>query len=410
MNKQVSAFSFHGNWRDFFKIALPNLLLTIVTLSIYRFWATTRERKYLWSQTQFIDERLEWAGTGKELLIGFLFAILIVGIPLFIIQFGFQALAFRGYAGAAGALLLASYAIIFYVFGVAKFRALRYRLSRSYWRGIRGGSNDQGLRYGGSYIWKSVLGYIALGLLIPWSMVALWNERWNKMSFGPYDFQSTAKSEGLLPRFLLFYVSPVIMIVAAMVGAGMMGGVLLAFGGVGRGPDAQPPMFFIALVAVFVLAIYMVIPAIWLIFYAKFYRTVVDGLQLHDLEFGFVAKTVDWLKLYIGDALIWLAAASIVMLIGGSTVASLGIFHNLTIPKPGEVNPAFQAAIFAGIFMTVIIPFSLVGPFIRYRHWKFMVGHLRAFGEVNVDYLVQSETRIDSHGEGLLDAFDVGAI
>ncbi len=53
-----SAFRFHGTWQEFAGIAFPNLLLTIVTLGIYRFWATTREREYLWSKTDFIDERL----------------------------------------------------------------------------------------------------------------------------------------------------------------------------------------------------------------------------------------------------------------------------------------------------------------------------------------------------------------
>jgi hypothetical protein len=64
-----SAFRFHGSWQEFARIAFPNLLLTIVTLGIYRFWATTREREYLWGKTDFIDEPLEWTGRGIELFI-----------------------------------------------------------------------------------------------------------------------------------------------------------------------------------------------------------------------------------------------------------------------------------------------------------------------------------------------------
>ena len=67
-----SAFGFTGTWREFAPIAFTNLLLTIVTLGIYRFWATARERRYLWSRTRFVDEHLEWAGTGMELFLGFL--------------------------------------------------------------------------------------------------------------------------------------------------------------------------------------------------------------------------------------------------------------------------------------------------------------------------------------------------
>ena len=85
-----SAFAFEGNWQDFAKIALPNLLLTIVTLGVYRFWATTRERRYLWSRTRFVDENLEWAGTGMELFIGFVMVFVLFGIPYFGLSFDTQ--------------------------------------------------------------------------------------------------------------------------------------------------------------------------------------------------------------------------------------------------------------------------------------------------------------------------------
>ena len=74
-----SAFGFTGSWREFAPIAFSNLLLTIVTLGVYRFWATARERRYLWSRSRFVDERLEWAGTGLELFIGFVIVVLLCG-------------------------------------------------------------------------------------------------------------------------------------------------------------------------------------------------------------------------------------------------------------------------------------------------------------------------------------------
>ena len=48
-------------------IVIVNTLLTIITLSIYRFWAKTRVRQYLWDQTSLDGDRLEYSGTGKEL-------------------------------------------------------------------------------------------------------------------------------------------------------------------------------------------------------------------------------------------------------------------------------------------------------------------------------------------------------
>ena len=91
-----SAFRFNGSWREFAPIAFTNLLLTIVTLGIYRFWATTRERRYLWSRTDFIDDPLEWTGTGLELFIGFMMVVALLFVPLLVIQFLVQALAMRG--------------------------------------------------------------------------------------------------------------------------------------------------------------------------------------------------------------------------------------------------------------------------------------------------------------------------
>jgi len=102
--KPPSAFEFHGNWKEFAAIAFPNLLLTIVTLGIYRFWATKRERDYLWSETQFIDERLEWTGTGMELFIGFLMVFFLILLPFGLIQFVSQSAIFRGNEVAAAAI------------------------------------------------------------------------------------------------------------------------------------------------------------------------------------------------------------------------------------------------------------------------------------------------------------------
>ena len=202
-----SAFRFHGKWQEFARIAFSNLLLTVVTLGIYRFWATTREREYLWSKTDFIDERLEWTGRGIELFIGFIMVILLLGLPLTAIQLINNGLIFRGEVGLAVIINLLMFLLIFYLTGIAYFRALRYRLSRTYWRGIRGGSNDPGFHYGVSYMWRTFFGWLPLFLMVPWSMISLWNIRWNAMSFGPHRFQSDAQWQPLVKRYLLLFGS-----------------------------------------------------------------------------------------------------------------------------------------------------------------------------------------------------------
>src|SRR5215212_11699482 len=90
------AVRFTGNWREYLPIAATNALLIIATLGIYRFCATARQRRYLWSRTHVIDDSLEWSGTGKEMFIGFLIVVAIL-LPFFLfIQFLFPALVARG--------------------------------------------------------------------------------------------------------------------------------------------------------------------------------------------------------------------------------------------------------------------------------------------------------------------------
>ena len=354
------AFGFDGTWKEYAPIAFTNLLLTIVTLGIYRFWATTRSRRYLWSRTRFIDDRLEWTGTGKELFLGFLMVLLLLLLPIFILQFGAQALIMQGYAGIAGILSLLSFFVIFYLIGVARFRALRYRLGRTYWHGIRGGSDDGGLKYGWSYVWKTFVGYIPAGLLVPRAMMSLWNERWNHMSFGPYQFNSQGNWHDTFKRYLLIYIAPPVAIVFGALILSYVRQLFVMSAVDGQGDPSLMATYAIVAASSFILAL-LFMGVVNLAYYAKFFRVGVDGLSLSELDFKFSARTVDWLKLFFGDVLL--------------VVCTLGI--------------------------------GLI--FLQYRHWKFFITHMEAYGEIDLDALTQSTTTLSKHGEGLLDALDVGA-
>jgi uncharacterized membrane protein YjgN (DUF898 family) len=349
------AFEFDGQWREFAPIAFTNLLLTFVTLGIYGFWARTRERRYLWSHTRFIDDRLEWTGTGLELFIGYVMAFVLFIVPLGLIQFAIQALAIRGEDGGAGLLFVVFYLGFLYLMGFAVYRALRYRLSRTYWRGIRGGSDNQGFGYGWSHLWKTLVGGMVLGLLVPWSMVSLWNERWSKLSFGPHAFTSGAVvSRSLMSRYLLGYLAPILLVIAAIIVAYFLKPSL------GDTPE-QVQVTIVVLAALGYVGFFIVLGLVALVFYAAYFREVVSNLTLGGLEFEFDARTTDWLKLFIVNILV--------------VVGTLGI---------GMI-------------------------FLGYRNWSFFVRHMQAYGTLDLDDFTQSTTRAPRQGEGLLDAFDVGA-
>ena len=351
-----SAFAFSGNWRDYAPIAFTNLLLSIVTLGIYSFWARTRTRHYLWSHTRFIDERLEWTGTGVELLIGYIMAIVFLVVPFGLLNLILQGMIMRDHPGAAGLLMAVIYLTVIYLTGVAIFRAIRYRLSRTFWHGIRGGSDEQGIAYGFTHLWRSIVGALVLGLMVPWSMVTRWNARWDAMSFGPFRFEANANWNPLFGRYLLFYLVPVI----AFVG----GFVMVLFGAFAFGsaaPTGPTPAGVIVTAVIFVFGFYGLLGVIAVSYYAAYYREALGTLSLGTLEFAFTARTKDWLKLVFGNI--------------GLVIFTLGI---------GYI-------------------------FVAYRNWAFFIRHMEAYGELDLDSLTQSTTRAPSQGEGLLDAFDIGA-
>lgn len=359
----ASAFGFSGSWREYAPIAFTNLLLTLVTLGLYTFWARARTRRYLWSRTRFIDDRLEWTGTGLELFIGYVIAIFLFVLPVGMLNLILQGVLMRGHPGAAALIGFSIYVGLIYLVGVAIFRALRYRLSRTFWHGIRGGSDDQGFAFGWQYFWRTIAGYLAAGLMVPWSMTKLWNRRWAAMSFGPMRFEARAEWRRIFGRYMIFYLSPMIFVIGIMAIGLIIGGIGVATGGISTTQVPGPGMFVSLMIAAigFYLLFFVVLGLVALTYYAAFFREAVGSLTLGGLRFGFTARTKDWILLYLGNI--------------GLTVATLGV---------GYI-------------------------FVVYRNWAFFVRHAEAFGEVRLGELTQSVTREPGQGEGLLDAFDVGA-
>lgn len=401
-NPDETAIAFEGSWREFLPIALTNFALTFVTLGFYRFWATTRERQYFWSRTRFIDDNFEWTGRGMELFIGFIIVLALFGLPFLALNLFFQALLMQGRGVLAGVLFGAIYIFWFYLAGLALFRALRYRLSRTYWHGIHGGTDDNGWRYGWSFIWKNVVAYLCIALLFPWSMSALWKERWEAMSFGPHRFESMPYWGSLMPRYLLAYFAPIGIFILMLV---LLVPAIMATAG--TNPGNMPPVgLMIGVVIVVILGFYVLLPLAALVFYAAYMREMINTMRLSTLEFSFTARTRDWIRLFLGNVGLYAIAG----LIAAIPLAAFGLFSQFAEVQPGQSPFNTHPATFIAFVVILAIPFGLVAPFVRYRGWSFYVRHLEAGGEINLSALTQSATRDLKQGEGLLDAFDMGAM
>jgi len=126
---------FHGSNMQYLGLSLYNLLLTVVTLGLYYPWAKCAIRKFLWQETEIAGSRFEWHGTGKEMFRGFIKAYLILGTLLFLINFGPMFLPPETVLW----VILFSYLLILALIPLAIHGMMRYRLSRTSFRGIHFG-------------------------------------------------------------------------------------------------------------------------------------------------------------------------------------------------------------------------------------------------------------------------------
>ena len=118
-----------------FGIFFGNLLLSVLTLGIYRFWGIVRIRRYAWSHLAALGDRLEYAGTGGELLRGFLVVLLLL-VPLWLLGIAGEFLRML-HPWMAVAVPVTQFAILVFLLAAGRHAARRYLANRTIWRGIR---------------------------------------------------------------------------------------------------------------------------------------------------------------------------------------------------------------------------------------------------------------------------------
>lgn len=197
-----------GEVFDLFGIYMVNMLLTIVTLGIYRFWAKTRIRRYLWSHTEFLEDRFEYTGSGKELLIGFLivltFLIAVLGAYTFIFTMIWPAWTEDWELGLLyqALLFIASIPLV----AIARFRARRYRLSRTLWRGVRGAQSGSSTYYGLLAMASWLLTFLTLGFYWPYMQTRLIGYKLNNTWFGDRAVTFDGIGDALIGRFSIYWL------------------------------------------------------------------------------------------------------------------------------------------------------------------------------------------------------------
>ena len=201
--------AFSGSRGEFFDLAKRGAALELVTLGFYRFWLLTDIRRHLWSNTLIDGDAAEYTGRGKELLIGFLVALAIL-VPIYLGYFliGLEAERYQAFASIP---LIA----FFYLFGqFAIYRARRYRLTRTVWRGVRFWMSGSGWIYALRASLWGLLTAVTLGLALPWRTAALERYKMRHSYYG--DLQGSFEGRGwefFKRGWWLWLLAPVAMVV-----------------------------------------------------------------------------------------------------------------------------------------------------------------------------------------------------
>ncbi len=162
---ETHRLTFLGRGGTLFGIYILNVFLTLVTFGIYSFWGRVKVRSYLMSQTECEGDRLAYHGSGKELLLGFLKAMVVFGIPIALLTAVRDVLDVGQLIKISAGLVV--YLLIIFLGPFATVAARRYRMSRTSWRGIRFSFRGRVWDFFKVFVGGSILSTVTLSLYYP---------------------------------------------------------------------------------------------------------------------------------------------------------------------------------------------------------------------------------------------------
>lgn len=176
---------FHGDHGKLVGLRIMNNILTALTLGFYYPWARVAYLKYMYGETEYIDGRFSFHGTGREIFVGFLKAMVLFLVLYVII--------FAGIASQSVAIMLLSFLVYFLallaIIPIAIHGSLRYRLSRTSWRGIHFGYRGNLKEFIKLYLVETLLTVVTFGIYASWMQVKITKYVRSNTRFGNIEFR-----------------------------------------------------------------------------------------------------------------------------------------------------------------------------------------------------------------------------
>ena len=291
--QQAQPFSHTGKFFNVLGLALKNAALTLLTLTLYRFWARTSMRRRLWSRASIMGDPLEYTGTALELFRGFLIALPTFFVPAI---FVFYIAPLLMDPISAFWLAMGFYVIAVPLIAAARYLMRRYQLSRTRWRGIKFGLAGSA----GAFAWASfgwtVLQTLSLGWYTPVARMNRAKLMWENARFGdqPFEFIDDGEpaQKGLWWPFALGWFAWPLAWVASFLLLMAIFSAVTGYGGPISmpSPEDSPALFALIPVGMLVLVLFFML-LFWAPYNAAAMNRIASLISLDGARFKLRAKT-----------------------------------------------------------------------------------------------------------------------
>ena len=374
---------FSGVRSDFRRLVLRGALLELVTVGFYRFWLATDMRRHLWSHTSVGGDALEYTGTAKELLIGFLFALAVL-VPIYLVYtlIGIQAEQMQAFAS----IPLVLFYYLFAQFAI--YRARRYRLTRTVWRGVRFWMEGSGW----SYAWRAslwaLLAIVTLGIALPWRETALERFKMRHSYYGDLQGRFDATGWQLFAKVWWMWIGGLVFLffALAMVTAAPVIGAIM-------------PLIFLVIAAI-VYPIYKAIEWRWWASGIRFGQVRFESDLPNGRLIGLYLKVLGWFLLLI--IIFSLIITGGIFAVGGGNFSEGDFSRVLAQQGAGLAVLVFSYVVLA-LGATAIMRIYLVRDI-----WARVAATARVHNLAAADNVAAKGHMVGALGEGLADSLDIG--
>ena len=364
---------YDGTLGELYAIYLRHLAMMLLTLGWSRFWGRTRIRRYVWNHLSVLGDRFEYRGRGRELLIGFLLALLVVGIWSGLMYLVWLYVFHEKPFATFGLFDLFSLSVVLIGFPLAyvgHYAGLRYKLSRTRWRGIRCGMAGSAWGYGATATFLQFANAMTAYLLTPVVSVNLARPRIVNTRVGTQGFTFAGRAGDIYGRYLGYYFLNIAAWIAAAVVTFMaIGGTIEALG-ISSGEFlklfAHPSLHTVVVVLLIAFGAYLLF-----------------GLLILPLRC--------WWQAYLLRYLVTHSRAGNVLF---ATAISTGQMWGFLVLN----------------YLIVLLTLGIGWPWVMHRTMKLIAGQLWIYGVPQGSEIRQPADRGPGYGEGLLDMFDVSGV